>query len=134
MVYTGGSSNSIFLIDRFVITDTKVHSYRTDPSNILLAGLGDQRPPLQAYAIWLHNAENTAFTATAIGNITGDGVYPDYMIPIGTASSVTVNPNDTQLLTYEFNRYPTEYISVQVQFSTAPTKGYITAKLLLYVR
>jgi hypothetical protein len=134
MVYTGDSANSIFLIDRFQILDTKIHSYRTDSSKIVMAGLGDQRPPLQAYAIWLHNAEDQAFTATVIGNITGAGTYPDYTLPVGTANSITVNAGDTQLLTYDFSRYATEYISIQVQFKALPTKGYITAKLLIYVR
>lgn len=132
MSFTGGSANSTFLIDRFSISDTKVHSYRTDPNSIPILAIGDQRPALQAFSIWIHNTTDQVLTASVIGNIDGTGNYPDYTIDVSGAESIAVNPGDTQLIVYEMSRYATEYVSLQVQFATAPTKGYITAKVMIY--
>lgn len=106
------------------IRDTAPHSYRTDLAvpylgsqyGIAILKLGNTVAPIRTYAIWVFNNENQPVTVTPLANIVGDGSLPDALY-----QSYTVGAGSADIHAYPFMFNPTEYLSLQLQFATAPT-------------
>jgi len=111
------------------ITDTAVHSYLTNPTQINIVKFGTSMPVVRSYALWVYNTENQPVTVTPITNIVKDGSYPD--IPI-TGTQFSVASNSAAWSVFPFENYSVEYFSIQLSFSTAPTSGTVTANLYIY--
>jgi len=111
------------------ITDTAVHSYLTNPKQIGIVKFGTSMPVVRSYALWVYNTENQPVTVTPITNIVNDGSYPD--IPI-TGTQFAVAPESAAWSVFPFENYSVEYFSIQLNFSTAPTSGTVTANLYIY--
>jgi len=116
------------------ITDTAVHSYLTNPTQIGIVKFGTSMPIVRSYALWVYNQENQPVTVTPITNIVNDGSYPD--IPMtGTQFSVAAGSGESGSAgwaVFPFENYSVEYFSIQLSFSTAPTSGTVTANLYIY--
>jgi len=116
------------------ITDTAVHSYLTNPTQIGIVKFGTSMPIVRSYALWVYNTENQPVTVTPITNIVNDGSYPD--IPMtGTQFSVAAGSAESGSAgwaVFPFENYSVEYFSIQLSFSTAPTSGTVTANLYVY--
>ena len=129
-----GNSNTTWLpLANISITDTNVHSYITDPSNIAIIKLGNLlatgNRQLSSFSLWLYNGEDQPVTVQPITNIVKDGSYPDIPI-IGTQLSVL--DGSASLSVFPFVNYSLEYFSIQLSFSTAPTSGSVLAILYMY--
>jgi len=111
------------------ITDTAVHSYLTNPKQIGIVKFGTSMPIVRSYALWVYNTENQPVTVTPITNIVNDGSYPD--IPI-TGTQFSVASESAAWSVFPFENYSVEYFSIQLNFSTAPTSGTVTANLYIY--
>ncbi|MEM4067256.1 MAG: hypothetical protein QXV17_10415 [Candidatus Micrarchaeaceae archaeon] len=123
-------SQSVWVpIANITITDTNTHTYQTDPVSatsgtgidIVKIGniLGTGESQISAYSIYIYNNENQSVTVTPITNIVGDGSLPD----IDLYTAYTVDAGDTDIHSFNFNNYPVEYISVSLNYTTAPTAG-----------
>jgi len=116
------------------ITDTAVHSYLTNPTQIGIVKFGTSMPVVRSYALWVYNTENQPVTVTPITNIVNDGSLPD--IPIsGTQFSVAAGSTESGSAgwaVFPFENYSVEYFSIRLSFSTAPTSGTVTANLYVY--
>jgi hypothetical protein len=128
-----GNSNTTWVpLANVSITDTSVHSYSTNSSNIAIIQLGNLlgagNNQISSYSLWLYNGENQTVTVQPITNIVNDGSYPD----INLIPSYTVNSNTSDLRMFPFNSYPIEYISLALSFATAPTSGSVLGILFIY--
>lgn len=134
------NSNSLtpqfYLVNSLALRDTNPHTYRTDggtvkkPGAILLAVLGDQLPPVKAFAIWVVNTTDQAVTVTPLSNVDPTGLYPDNLFPVGSA--LVVASGDTDQGDFPWDSYACEFLSAQVQAMVAPTKGTVSVVLLVY--
>jgi len=129
-----GNSNTTWVpLANISITDTAVHSYITNPSNIAIIQLGNLlgsgNRQISSYAVWLLNTEDQPLTVTPITNIVNDGSYPD--IPI-TGTQFSVASNSAGWSVFPFENDSVEYFSIQLSFSTAPTSGSVLAILYIY--
>jgi hypothetical protein len=111
------------LVNAFPLTDTSVHSYRTDPSYFYLV-----RIPRGAssYGIWVYNTTDEAINVHVIGNMNNNQSYPDYAI--GSAYSVNSGDSDMYVLSTESSLTP--FVSVQISANTAPTSGAVYAVVI----
>jgi len=129
-----GNSNSTWVpLANISITDTAVHSYITNPSNIAIIQLGNLlgsgNRQISSYAVWVSNTENQPLTVTPIANIVNDSTYPD--IPI-SGTQFSVASESAAWSVFPFVNYSVEYFSIQLSFSTAPTSGSVLAILYIY--
>ena len=120
--------NPVTLVS-IAITDTAIHSYLTNPTQIGIVKFGTSMPIVKSYALWVYNTENQPVTVTPITNIVNDGSYPD--IPM-TGTQFSVASNSAGWAVFPFENYSVEYFSIQLSFSTAPTSGTVTANLYVY--
>ncbi|MEM3290624.1 MAG: hypothetical protein QW046_03825 [Candidatus Micrarchaeaceae archaeon] len=114
------------------ITDTNTHTYLTDPLvpysgsyyGIDIAQISRSYPSPSSYLIYILNNENQILTVQPIANIVDDGSYPDMNITLPSgATSITINPGDAGTLSFKFDDYPIEYISLYLSYATAPTSA-----------
>jgi len=106
------------LVNAYPLTDTSVHSYRTDSSYFYLVRLSRG---VTSYGIWVYNSTNQTVNVQVIGNVTTNGSYPDYLI--GSAYSVDSGDSDMYVLSTESALTP--FVSVQISANIAPTSGYV---------
>ena len=108
------------LINAYPLTDTKTHSYRTDPSYFYIV-----RIPRGAstYAVWVYNSTNQTISVQVIGNVTNNQTYPDYTI----GSAYSVDSGFANMYVLASDAALTPFISVQIYASTAPTSGAVYA-------
>jgi hypothetical protein len=108
------------------ITDTKIHTYLTDPPNASGKGIdiihigekiGSGNNPLKAFDLWVFNNENQQLTVQPVVNLVNDGSLPD----IALIPSYTVDSGSANIQEFPFENYAIEYISLQLSFGTAPT-------------
>jgi len=112
------------LVNAYPLTDTNTHSYRTDSSYFYLVRIPRG---VVSYSIWVYNSTNQTINVQAIGNVTNDQSYPDYVI--GSAYSVGSGDSDMYVLSSESALTP--FVSVQVSASTAPTSGAVYAVVIV---
>ena len=83
-------------------------------------------PGVRYASIWFYNGEDQDATVQVIGNISANKMYPDFDI----GSAVTVDAGSAGWIIINPPAY--EFVSVQVSYATAPSKGDIKAILLVY--
>lgn len=127
-----------FLANKLQIRDTNVHTYRTDPATMFLVTLGETKPPLRAYAVWVLNdpvlapgAGTLSVVVQVIANIVNDQSQPD--VSVGNPATVAAGAAAIPFV-QSFDTGPFEFlgISASVAGTVAPTAGAVTSKLLLY--
>jgi hypothetical protein len=106
------------LVNAYPLTDTSVHSYRTDSSYFYLVCLPRG---VSSYGIWVYNSTNQTINVQVIGNVNNNQSYPDYLI--GSAYSVDSGASDMYVLSAESALTP--FVSVQVSAGVAPTSGAV---------
>jgi hypothetical protein len=120
-----------FLANGLTILDTNNHTYRTDPKTMFLVTMGETKPPLRAYAVWVVNSLNQTIIVQVIANIVNDQSQPD--VYVGNGATI---PAGSAAIPYvqSFDAGPFEYlgISASVEGTVPPTSGTVTSKLLLY--
>lgn len=120
-----------FLANNTQVRDTKNHTYRTDPKTMSLVTLGETKPPIKAYAVWVVNGTDQTIIVQVIANIVNDQSQPD--VYVGNGATI---PAGSAGIPYvqSFDAGPFEVlgISASVEGTVAPTSGAITSKLFLY--
>lgn len=125
------------------ITDTNIHTYRTDymttastplgsfQYGIALLALGFAKQAIRAYKIFVYNAQDQPVTVVPITAITDDGLYPDQVM---VDYQFTVDPYTGLEMDFDFQDAPAEYISLALSFAAAPSNsGYVLAYLFTYL-
>jgi len=126
----GLPDNAAILVNSIVISDTNVHNYRTDPQFINLIELYPAFPPPKAYALFVINQSNQTLNVQPIGNIFNNQQYPDYSV----GPSFTVGAGSSTYVTFPFENYPTNFLSVNLSYSTAPSPPAVIIIFLLVFR
>ena len=126
----GLPDNAVILVNNIVISDTSVHNYRTDPQFINLIELYPAFPPPKAYALFVINQSNQTLNVQPIGNIFNNQQYPDYAIDMAQ----TVGAGQSSYLIYNFENYPTNFISVNLSYSATPSPYAVVTVFLLVFR
>jgi len=126
----GLPDNAAILVNNIVISDTNVHNYRTDPQFINLIELYPAFPPPKAYALFVINQSNQPLNVQPIGNIFNNQQYPDYAID----TVQTVGAGQSLYFIYNFENYPTNFISVNLSYSATPFPYAIVTVFLLVFR
>lgn len=119
-----------FLLASIEILDTNAHTYRTDPL-IKNSGIGifdalySRKPRPSTVAIPVDNEEDQDLTVTVIGNVDTTETLADY--PIQTAT-IDASTSDILYLPVKGKyTFPTDFISIQLQYATKPTSGKVLA-------
>jgi len=113
--------NARILVPELPLRDTNTHTYRTDPNYISIQQIVGGTTKIKAYSIWIYNGTNQTITMQVIGNVTNDGVYPDYTI----GSAYTVAPSSPDMYTLSMDAALSPFISVAISANTAPTTGNV---------
>jgi len=122
-----GISNDLAVLLAYInIKDTNTHTYRTDNMvpyagsyyGIGLLHLGNAYPSYKSYSIYILNNENQPLNVSVISNIVGDGSLPD--MNLLTLQS-PISSGDPYQQAFSFEDYPADYISLSLNYSTAPT-------------
>ncbi len=120
-----------FLANATAIRDTNAHTYRTDPKTMTLLSLGETKPPIKAYAVWVVNGTDQTIIVQVLANIVSDQSQPD--VYVGNGATI---PAGSAGIPYvqSFDAGPFEFlgISASVEGTVAPTSGALTSKLFLY--
>jgi len=119
--------NARILVNAFPLSDTNIHSYRTDPNYISIQQIVGGTLDIKEYAVWIYNGTNQTINMQVIGNVTNDGTYPDYTI----GSAYTVAPNSSNMYTLAMDAALSPFISVSISANTAPTSGYVYGILVV---
>jgi len=119
--------NARILVNAFPLSDTNIHSYRTDPNYISIQQIVGGTLDIKEYAVWIYNGTNQTINVQVIGNVTNDGTYPDYTI----GSAYTVAPNSSNMYTLAMDAALSPFISVSISANTAPTSGYVYGILVV---
>ena len=126
----GLPDNAAILVNNIIISDTNVHNYRTDPQFINLIELFPAFPPPKAYALFVINQSNQTLNVQPIGNIFNNQQYPDYSV----GPSFTVSAGGSTYVTFPFENYPTNFISVNLSYSVVPSPPAVVIIFLLVFR
>jgi len=111
----------------FPITDTSVHTYRTDPNYIKLISIGNAMPPIRAFSVYILNNENQPLTVSFLANIVNDQSLPDVTLTLPDGStSATIDAGTAGEFSFNFDAYFVQYFSVALQYSTAPTAAELS--------
>ena len=111
------------LVNAYPLTDTSVHSYRTDSTYFYLVRIPRG---LSSYGIWVYNSTNQNVTVQVIGNVATNGSYPDYLI----GSAYSVDSGDSDMYVLSAGSALTPFVSVQVSVGVAPTSGAVYAVVI----
>ena len=126
----GLSTSARLLVNNITITDTNLHTVFTDPNYIYTYYIGNTKPRINSWKIFLYNSTNQALTAYATDSITNTTQYP--LANLNSASgNISVAANNVGEIISSPYIIP-EYLSVAMQFSTAPTSGTVIGYLFLY--
>ena len=131
---TNSFGNAILLAS-ISITDTSVHTYKTNPFKngagiFLLSGTHRREPQPYTVSIPIQNTADQELTVTVIGNIDPTQTFSDYSIGSG---SVSANGQDILYIYMKgANAFPSEFISINLSYATAPTSGSVLAYVLFY--
>jgi len=112
------------LVNAYPLTDTSVHSYRTDSSYFYLVHLSRG---VASYGIWVYNSTNQTINVQVIGNVTNNQSYPDYLI----GSAYTVDSGDASMYVLSAESALTPFVSLQISANTAPTSGAVYAVVIV---
>lgn len=130
-------NGSELIFAQITITDTNAHTYRTDPYSSksgtgikIVPALFNREPAPYTIAIVINNGENQTLSAAAIGNIDDVQTISDYTLGTGTINASTADI--LYVYTGGANAFPSEYISLSLQYSTAPSSGSVTAYVKFY--
>ena len=126
----GLSTSARLLVNNITITDTNLHTVFTDPNYIYTYYIGNTKPRINSWKIFLYNSTNQALTAYATDSITNTTQYP-----LANLNSASGNISIAASSAGEIISSPyiiPEYLSVAMQFSTAPTSGTVIGYLFLY--
>lgn len=133
------NNRSALLIASIAITDTSVHTYRTDPMAVndgvpsgidIIPAMFQREPKPYTVAIYVQNTGNEELTVVPIGNIDSSKTYLDYNIGSGTIAAG--GADILYIYMQGANAFPSEYMSLALSYATAPTSGSVTAYVLFY--
>jgi hypothetical protein len=127
IIRTIGIPDNAVELAKIVISDINEHDYRTNPDKIKLIELYPSFPTPLAYAFFVINEGNQDLTVQVIGNITDDKRYTDY--DINTPDIVPAN--NSGYFVFPFESYPTNFVSVKLKYSIAPSPPATVTVLLL---
>jgi len=119
--------NARILVNVFPLRDTNTHTYSTDPNYISIQQIVGGTLDIKEYAVWIYNGTNQTINMQVIGNVTNDGVYPDYTI----GSAYTVAPRSSNMYVLAMDTALSPFISVAISASTAPTTGNVYGMVIL---
>jgi len=122
-----GIGNARILVNELPLRDTNTHTYNTDPNYISIQQIVGGTMEIKEYAIWIYNGSNQTINMQVIGNVTNDGVYPDYTI----GSAYTVAPDSDNIYTLSMDAALSPFISVSISANTAPTTGNVYGILVV---
>ena len=126
----GLSTSARLLVNNIAIRDTNLHTVFTDPNQIYTYYIGNTKPRINSWKIFLYNSTNQALTAYATDSITNTTQYP--LANLNSASgNISIATNSAGEIISSPYIIP-EYLSVALQFSTAPTSGTVIGYLFLY--
>ena len=134
MPSTNGLGNAT-LFASLAITDTTAHTYRTNPLKngtgiAILPALYNRSPKPYTVAIPVQNGANEELTVAVIGNIDTSQAFSDYTLGTGTipASGADI----LYIYMKGANAFPSEFVSLSLSYTTAPTSGSVLAYILFH--
>ena len=131
-------NQSQVLIANLAITDTKTHTYRTNPYSAksasgiqILPAMLNRQPEPYTLAVVVSNSENETLSVSVIGNIDTTQAIPDYTL--GATGTIDASASDILYIYMKGpNAFPSDYISLSLSFATAPTSGSVIAYAKFY--
>jgi len=129
--------DSAILLANIDITDTTAHTYRTDPYSSkkgtgikIVDAMHNRNPPPYTVAIPVSNGAGEELTVEVIGNVDTTKTLADYVLGTG---NIAANSSDILYVYMKGpNAFPSEYVSLSLSYSTAPTSGGVKAYILFY--
>lgn len=118
-----------FILPSLIIESTTAYTYHNASTAIKLLQLGDTKPQIIAYSMFIYNGTNETVTIQPIANQNNGTKYPDFNI----APSTTVASSTSALvLKTAFVDLPIDKISANVSFATIPTSGKVYGYMNIY--